>query len=339
MIDGKTIAVVIPAFRVEREIEEVLGKVPPEVDTIIVVDDASPDGLVERVSAHPDRRIRLVRHSRNQGVGAATVSGILTALETKHDIIVKCDGDGQMDPRDVPDLVDPIVADVADYAKGSRFHHSRELGTMPRLRFIGNIGLTFLTKVASGYWHILDPVNGFFALRATTAVRLPLGNLSKRFFFESDLLIHLNIHEARVIDVPLPARYGTETTNLSIASACLNFPPRLIWGLFRRLFWRYLFYDVSPVAIFALLGLFLVAFGLIFGTYEWITHAIRGVETPAGTVMTAVLPLIFGFQLLLQAVVLDIQASPRPGRRLEDNVRSTLRGDPVATRRSGDRPD
>ena len=261
MIEGRTLAVVIPAYRVEREIAGVIGGMPAHVDRIIVVDDASPDGTSQIVEALGDSRVQLIRHSRNQGVGGAMATGFGAALEAGSDLVVKCDGDGQMDPRDIPVLLRPILAGRAEYSKGCRFHHFRDLSAMPRTRLGGNIALTFLTKFASGYWHVLDPQNGFVAIRADVLRRLPLARLSRGYFFENDMLIRLNALEARVEDVPLPSHYGGETSSLRPGRALLEFPFRLVGGFFRRLFWRYLFYDVSPVAIFFLSGsaLFLLA--------------------------------------------------------------------------------
>ncbi|HEY2932992.1 MAG TPA: glycosyltransferase family 2 protein [Acidobacteriota bacterium] len=315
MIGQTRIAVVIPAYRVAAKIGEVVGLMPECVDRIYVVDDASPDDLAMKVEQLRNSKAVLLRHSGNRGVGAATVTGMSAALEADFDIVVKCDGDGQMNPQDIPKLLEPLLQGVADHAKGSRFHHARELRTMPAWRLVGNIGLTFLAKLASGYWNILDPVNGFLATRAETLRRLPLARLSPRYFFETDLLIRLNVAQARVFDVPLPASYADEVSSLSLMRALVDFPVRLIAGLFRRVFWRYLFYDVSPVAIFGILGLTFCAFGLVFGFYQWFKHAMAGVTTPIGTVMIAALPFILGFQLILQAIVLDIQNTPRPGPR------------------------
>jgi hypothetical protein len=250
-------------------------------------------------------------HEANQGVGGATVTGMMAAIQDGADVIVKCDADGQMDPADIPDLVQPIANGSADHVKGSRYHHARELGAMPRARLLGNIGLTFLTKLCSGYWNVLDPVNGFFATRADVLGRIQLGKLSRRYFFESDLLIRLNIIEARVADMPQPARYGGEQSSLSLTRALFEFPWHLLGGLGRRIFWRYLFYDVSPVAAFGIVGLLLATFGVLFGSWQWVAHASQGIATPLGTIMLAAAPLTLGFQLLLQAVILDIANTPR----------------------------
>jgi glycosyltransferase involved in cell wall biosynthesis len=315
MIDGKKIAVSIPAYKVAGQIEEVIRRMPACIDRIYVVDDASPDGLAARVQAFADPRTTLLRHERNQGVGGATITGMRAALEDGHDFIVKCDGDGQMDPADIPLLLQPLLNGNADHAKGSRFHHIRALHAMPMWRFIGNVGLTFLTKLASGYWNVLDPVNGFLATRADMLRIIPLDKVARRYFFETDLLIRLNIAEARVEDVPLPAHYGNEPSALSVPRALFSFPPRLLAGLVRRIFWRYLFYDVSPIAIFAGLAAISLGFGVTFGSYQWIRHALAGIPTPIGTVILAALPCIVGSELLLQAIVLDIQNTPRPGGR------------------------
>lgn len=320
MIEGLRVAVVIPCYRVSRHIEEVVRGIPEGVDRIIVVDDASPDDLPEVLSRIGEPRMRIIRHEKNQGVGGATVTGMLAAIEEGVDVVVKCDGDGQIDPKAISALVKPLALGWADHVKGSRYHHARALGTMPRWRFIGNIGLTFLMKLSSGYWNVLDPVNGFFATRADVLNRLPLEQISRRYFFESDLLIRLNIIEARVTDLPQPARYGNEKSSLSVTRALFSFPPRLLQGLLRRIFWRYLFYDVSPVAIFAILGIVLAVFGLAFGVWQWVSHALRGVTTPLGPIMIAAVPLILGFQLLLQAVILDIANTPRPTVRTSELI-------------------
>ncbi len=325
MVDGNKIAVVIPAYRVAEQIVDVITAMPECVDHIYVIDDASPDpvaAVIEELS-HP--LVELVRHEKNQGVGGATATGMIRALAAGYDIVVKCDGDGQMDPSDIPDLLRPLLDGTSDHSKGCRFHHMRALQQMPKWRFVGNIGLTFLTKMASGYWNVLDPVNGFLATRAEVLRNVRLSSISRRYFFETDLLIRLNITEARVSDVPLPARYGEEHSALSVPRALFSFPPRLIAGLVRRIFWRYLFYDVSPIAIFAVLGVLSLGFGVLFGSYQWIRHAAAGIATPVGTVILATLPCILGANLLLQAIVLDIQNTPRPGGpvprriRIEDN--------------------
>ena len=315
MIDGQVIAVVIPAYRVEREIGPLIARIPPSVDHVIVVDDASPDATAERVAAVGDPRVVLLRHSANQGVGGAMATGYRAALDRRADVVVKCDGDGQMDPQNIDLLVRPLLEGRADYSKGCRFHHFRDLASMPRVRLGGNVGLTFLTKLASGYWHVLDPQNGFVAIPSDVLTRLPLESLAKGYFFENDMLIRLNCLEARVMDVAMPSKYGREKSSLEPGRILFEFPFRLLAGFFRRIFWRYLFYDVSPVAVFLFTGLALFLFGSIFGAYHWVHNALLERATPTGTVILAAIPVILGFQLLLQAVVLDVEGSPRAETR------------------------
>lgn len=307
------IAVVIPAFRVARQVGDVLRRVPACVERVYVVDDASPDAVAEAVAAVGEPRVTLLRHDVNQGVGGAMVTGFRAALADGAEILVKCDGDGQMDPQDIPALIAPLLEGRAEYAKGCRFQHIRDLSAMPRVRLFGNIGLTFLTKLASGYWHVLDPQNGFLAVQADCLKRIRYERLSKRFFFENDMLIRLNTIEARVCDVPFPSCYADEPSSLRPGRILFAFPPRLLLGFLRRILWRYVYFDVSPVAIFLFFGLLLFSWGFGFGLFEWIVNGSRGVPTTAGTVMLAAVPLILGFELVLQAIVLDVQGSPRPG--------------------------
>ena len=316
MIGNRKLVVVVPAFGVGLQIEGVVRRMPSFVDRIVVVDDASTDGTAQAALAANDPRVDLLRHPVNRGVGGAMATGYQAALEGNADLVVKCDGDGQMDPQDIAVLVQPILDGRAEYAKACRFHHFEDLRSMPRIRLGGNIALTFLTKLASGYWHVLDPQNGFVAIDAGTLRRLAISRLARGYFFENDMLIRLNAIEARVADVPLPSRYGDETSSLSPTRILLEFPFRLMAGLARRLgriFWRYVFYDVSAVALFAAAGAALLAFGSLFGAYHWILSAVQNRPTTTGTVILAAIPVILGFQLLLQAMVLDIQNTPRPG--------------------------
>jgi dolichol-phosphate mannosyltransferase len=330
MIDNRSVAVVIPAYRVGQQIASVLARVPPYVDRVFVVDDGSPDSTSSEVSAVRDPRVTLLRHQENRGVGGAMATGYRAALEAGADVIVKCDGDGQMEPGDIQLLVRPLVEASAEYSKGCRFHHVGELESMPRIRFAGNIVLTFLTKLASGYWHVLDPQNGFVAIGSETLRRIRIDRLARGYFFENDMLIRLNSIEARVADVPLPSRYAGEPSSLKPGRIALEFPVKLLAGFFRRVFWRYVFYDVSPVAVFLFFGSLLFAFGAAFGAYHWIWGAVHDRPTQTGTVIVAAVPFVLGFQLLLQALVLDIQNTPRAG-----NGKSSKQFSPLATAAHG----
>lgn len=305
------VAVVIPAFRVARQIEMVVQGVPDFVTRIIVVDDASPDDTAAIVSGLADPRVRLLRHERNGGVGTAMITGYRHALELGADIVVKMDGDGQMDPKDLLPLIEPILAGEADYTKGSRFFYTRQLRQMPWLRQIGNLGLSFLTKASSGYWDVFDPTNGYTAAHRRVLELLDWHRIDRRWFFETSMLIELNLMRAVVRDVQIPAKYADEHSSLSATGALLRFPRKLLGAFFRRLWLQYFVRDFSPASLFLVTGTLLSLFGTLWGLAHWLRSARTGGEASTGTVMIAVVPLILGVQLLLQAVSLDIQGVPK----------------------------
>lgn len=306
---GSRVFVVIPAHNEAPFIGAVLAGLPAFVDAVIVVDDASTDGTAQAAAA--DARATVVRLDRNVGVGGATVEGYRLALARGADIVVKMDGDGQMSADDLPALLDALIDSGAAYVKGNRFMGTPLVGQMPSARLVGNILLTFLNKVASGYWHVFDPQNGFTAIRASTLSRLPLERLHQRFFFENDMLVHLNILGARVLDVGMPARYGQEVSKLSISRVLVSFPGLLLRRLGRRIVQRYVVRDFSPVALFLLVGIPVFLGGLGYSLLLWVRSFETGLPTPTGSLMIALLALLFGFQLLLLALVLDIQGSPK----------------------------
>lgn len=307
------VAVVIPAYRVERDILAVLRGIPKYIKHVIVVDDASPDSTSDLVtaSAKKDRRVVLIRHRQNEGVGAAVVSGFRKALELGAQIVVKLDGDGQMDPAYIPALIAPLIEGKADYTKGNRFRDMQSLRRMPLIRRIGNMGLSFMSKAATGYWNLFDPTNGFFAIRAEILAQLPLDRLSKRFFFETSMLANLYLLDAFVLDVSIPARYGAEVSNLSIRRVLIEFPLKLLGTLLRRILLKYYFYDFSMASVYLLTGFPLLAFGLIFGTTRWIHYHRLNIPAPTGTVILPTLSLILGIQILLSAIEIDLRAVPK----------------------------
>jgi glycosyltransferase involved in cell wall biosynthesis len=310
-LHGARVGVVIPAYRVERQIQSVLRAIPAWVEAIFVVDDQSPDQVAARVEELQDRRVTLIRHPENRGVGGAMRTGFKAALERGLDVIVKMDGDDQMDPAYLPELVQPLVDGRADFTKGNRYASTLSLKQMPLVRLLGNAGLTFLVKLSSGYWNIFDPANGYIAIRASVLARIELTRLPERYFFESGFLIELGKLRAVIRDVPIPARYADEHSSLSIAHTLLTFPPRLLWGLGRRLFWRYFVHDFAALSVFCLLGVPLLIWGGLYGGLVWLEVLRTKVDATAGQVMLAAMPVILGVQFLTQAVVLDIQSVPR----------------------------
>ena len=211
----------------------------------------------------------------------------------------------------MPALIEPIRQGDADYVKGNRFLHGHALTQMPWVRRLGNIGLSFMAKMASGYWSIFDPNNGYLAIHAGVVPLLDRERIHPRFFFENSMLLELGLHRAVVRDVYLPARYGDKVSHLSETKALIEFPPQLLRGFLRRVVLQYLVRDFSAVSLFALAGLMFSGFGFGWGAYHWCVSAHTGVPASTGTVMVAVLPLILGIQLLLQALVMDIQNVPR----------------------------
>jgi glycosyltransferase involved in cell wall biosynthesis len=298
---------------------QTLSEIGKEVSYIFVVDDACPDGsgklVQEKVS---DSRVKVIFHEENLGVGGAMITGYKAALETDADIIVKLDGDGQMDPALISELIAPIVNGRADYTKGDRLDSLTGLSQMPSIRLFGNAGLSLLTKISTGYWNITDPTNGYTAIHRDVLKVLPLGMLSKRFFFESDMLFRLSLYRAVVWDVPMQARYGTEKSNLSIIKTLWEFPWKHFKNFHKRLFYNYYLRDVSAASIELPLGIVLWWFGFIFGIASYSQSMETGVAATTGTVMISVVPLILGFQLLLAFVSHDVSSVPTRPRHKGD---------------------
>ena len=306
---------VIPCYNVAPHIAAVLAAIPDYVDQVIAVDDGSRDDTLKLLEAAVDKRVEVVRHERNRGVGAAMRSGLARGAEAGADLLVKVDGDDQMDLTELSKLLDALVDDPrAGYAKGNRLVDQKALSRMPRLRVIGNFALTFLTKLASGYWYVVDPQNGYLAIRRAVWELLDPARISDGYFFENDMLVGLNILDIPVKDVPIPARYGDERSYLRVRRVLLPFAFLLMRRTIYRVYAKYMLRDFSPIALFLMAGLPLFIWGVVFGAYQWWSHAQQGIATPTGTVIVSVVPLILGFQLLLQALVLDIQNSPRSRR-------------------------
>ncbi len=307
----QAIGVIIPAFRAEKHILKVLAGIPRFVSFIIVVNDCSPDYTAELVRTCTDPRVHLVSHEKNQGVGGAVITGYSKAVELGAKIIVKMDSDDQMDPDYLIPLIAPILMNQADYTKGNRFLHADELKSMPPLRRIGNAGLSFLTKAASGYWNVFDPTNGYTAIHASIIPMLDTDRLHRRYFFETSMLIELGMIRAVVQDVHIPAKYQDEVSSLSEWKAFFEFPPRLLVGFLRRLLIQYFVRDFGVFSLLLVLGLGFSMFGLFFGLYHWYLSASAATIASTGTVMIAVLPLILGSQLLIQSIIVDMQNAPQ----------------------------
>jgi len=323
----KLLAVVIPCYRVRAQILPLLASIGSEVDRIVVVDDCCPEqsGLhVEEGCSDP--RVTVLKHTHNQGVGGAMVTGYRHVLQLGTGVVVKLDGDGQMDPRWIKHLVQPIQSGVADYAKGNRFFRIEGLRSMPRIRLIGNAVLSFLSKIGSGYWRIFDPTNGYTAISTETLSLLPLEKISRDYFFESDMLFQLGLVRACVVDVPMPAIYGDETSSLVISRLAFRFLSRHISNTLKRIGYNYFLRDFSLASVELVAGSLLTLFGVVFGGYHWRISIQTHMPATTGTVMLAALPVILGFQLLLSFVAYDIGATPNEAiHRLLKQVRGPER--------------
>jgi len=314
------IAVVIPCYRVKKQILGVLSGIGPECQAIYVVDDACPEGSGDHVESEcSDPRVRVLRNDSNLGVGGATMVGYRAALADDAEVIVKLDGDGQMDPALISRLVRPILEGEADYAKGNRFFELDGLEPMPRARLIGNSLLSFMSKLSSGYWNIFDPTNGFTAIHGAVARQIPFAKLNPGYFFESDLLFRLGILRAVVCDIPIPASYHEEKSNLVIRRVVGEFSWGHLVNTAKRIFYSYYLRNFNIASIEILLGICFLAFGTWFGASRWIDGILAGVPSTSGTVMLAALPMIIGVQLVLAFLSYDLQNVPRDvlHRRLE----------------------
>jgi glycosyltransferase involved in cell wall biosynthesis len=311
-IHAPSIAVVIPSYKVTRHILDVLAAIGPEVNRIYVVDDQCPDRSGDHVEAHNrDPRVVVVRHADNQGVGGAVMTGYQAAIADGATVIVKVDGDGQMDPALIPAFIAPILAGEADYTKGNRFFDLEQIHSMPPMRLFGNAMLSLLTKLSSGYWDLFDPTNGYTAIHRDAARHLPFGKISRRYFFETDMLFRLNTLNAVVQDVPMDAVYGDEVSNLKISKIVTEFLAKHVRNFGKRVFYNYYLRNMSLASIELPLGLLLLGFGIVFGGWHWFDSAGAGKATTAGTVMLSAMPVLMGMQLLLAFLAYDIAAVPR----------------------------
>lgn len=311
-LESQQVAVVIPCFRVTPHIVQVVEAIGPEVWRVYVVDDHCPDESGAFLTARcNDPRVHVIRHETNQGVGGAVMTGYQRAIEDGATIVVKLDGDGQMDPSLIPALISPIVADEADYTKGNRFFDLENIRSMPSIRLFGNAVLSFMTKFSCGYWDVFDPTNGFTAIHTDVASHLPFKKISQRYFFETDVLFRLNLLRAVVVDVPMDAKYGDEKSNLRISKVIGEFFIKHARNFGKRIVYNYYLRDLSLASLELPLGLMLFLFGIVYGGWHWFSAAQAGIATPAGTVMLSALPTLMGLQLILAFLAYDIASVPR----------------------------
>ena len=309
MFEGKRVAVVVPAFDEERLVGETIRGIPEFVDRIFVVDDASRDGTTAAAEGVGDARVVLVRHERNAGVGAAISSGYRRALEEEIEVTCVMAADNQMDPAELESLVAPVARGEAEYAKANRLVSGEAWEVIPRTRYLGNAVLSLLTKIASGYWHVADSQAGYTALSLSALRRLDLGGLYPRYGFPNDMLVHLNVQNARVRDVPSRPIYDVgERSGIRLRSVV----PRISWLLFKGFWWRmgqkYVIRDFHPLVFFYSFGALMLGVGLVLGLVELVLRIAGNAITPASIVLVAVL-LIAGLQMTLFAMWFDMEAN------------------------------
>jgi len=306
------IAVVIPSYRVKKHVFSVIDRIGNEVDLIYVVDDLCPDGsgkFVEQLCT--DSRVRIIYNKENLGVGGAVIEGYLAAIKNGADIVVKVDGDGQMDPALIPLFINPIRNGYADYTKGNRFYNLESLRSMPKIRIFGNSILSLMAKLSTGYWNLFDPTNGYTAIHRNLLNHLPLNKISKRYFFETDILFRLYIQRAKVIDIPMDAKYSNEVSGLRISKILGEFFLKHLKNFFKRIFYCYYLRDLSLASIELPIGITLFAFGSIFGLWNWSASFYDGIPAASGTIMLSALPVLMGLQLVLSFLAYDINSTPR----------------------------
>jgi glycosyltransferase involved in cell wall biosynthesis len=309
--ERRRIAVVIPAYQAAASIAAVIAGIPAWVETIIVVDDGSADETAETARGAGDPRVQVARHRENRGVGAAMATGYRLGLDAGAEVLVKMDADGQMDPEQLAGILEPVLSGRADYAKGNRFHSRNDLTAMPALRLLGNAALSFLTKLSSGAWHVFDPANGYTAIHRDALLALDRRRLHRRYFFESSMLVSLTVARAVIEDVPIPARYGSETSHLSVWRALVQFPLLHLRYAIWRFVKLYLLLDFNACSLLTLLGTPLMLFGLAQGAWVWYRSSVTATFASTGTVMLPTLAIIVGFQMLLHALLLDVGNAPR----------------------------
>ncbi|WP_374672191.1 glycosyltransferase family 2 protein [Acidovorax temperans] len=305
------IAVAIPCYKVTQHVLHVIEAIGPEVEAIYAVDDACPDHSGQFIEKHNvDPRVRVLFNPENRGVGGAIVTAYQAAIADGVDIVVKIDGDGQMNPALLPRFVAPLLRGEADYTKGNRFFRPESVQGMPPVRLFGNAVLSFMTKLSCGYWNIMDPTNGYTAARTCVLTELPLGKLENRYFFETDMLFRLNTIRAVVKDIPMDSVYADEQSNLKIGKVLPEFLRKHAARLWRRYVYNYLVRDFNVGTLYSLCGAMLVLTGSVFGSAHWLNSTISNHPATSGTVMLAALPIMIGIQCLIAFLHYDVSNIP-----------------------------
>ena len=307
--------VIIPCYKVKKHILDVINSIGSEIDVILVIDDACPEESGTYVELNNiDKRVIVLKHKINKGVGGACKTGYKYALSINAKNVIKIDGDGQMDASLIPQLIQALESEC-DYVKGNRFYDLGSLSSMPFVRLFGNSVLSLINKFVNGYWNIMDPTNGYTGISGEVLALIPLEKLENRYFFESDMLFRLSTIRAKVNDITMISKYADETSSLSVKQILFTFPPKYIIRYFKRLFYNYFLRDFNVASLELVVGLMLFISGIITGLYFWVKGVQNMEYSTSGQVMLAALPIIIGFQLLLSALNYDIQNYPKKAIR------------------------
>ena len=309
MLEDKRVAVVVPAHNEETLLPETLAGIPEYVDRVYVVDDASSDATAEKARESGDSRVELIRHEQNRGVGAAIVTGYKRAIEERIDVVCVMAADNQMDPADLEAIASPVARGEVEYAKANRLFTGQAWDLIPHHRYLGNAALSLLTKIASGYWHVADSQSGYTAVALPTLDQVDLDRLYPRYGFPNDMLVHLNVSNARVRDVPSRPVYGVgERSGIRLRKVV----PRISWLLVKAFFWRmrekYVIRDFHPLVFFYLGGILMSLAGLGLGIALIVLRILGNGITAATGVLVALL-LIFGSQFTLFAMWFDMESN------------------------------
>lgn len=313
-VKNQSIAIVIPYYNASNQICDVICAIPEFIKHLIIIDDCSQELLPSDkilLSLNSTTQLTIIKNTINLGVGGATKVGFQKSLQLKNTITIKVDADNQMDLSYLPNLIQPLIKNNIDFAKGNRFRDLKALKKMPFIRRLGNLILSFLIKVATGYWNVFDPTNGFFAIKNKLLNEINFDNLSNRYYFETSLLSELYFHHATIKDIAMPAIYADEKSNMVLWKMPFMFSKNLVVTFVKRILKKYFLFNFNIASLFILVGLPLFLFGIIFGIYEWIYFNTIASLAPTGTIMIVTLSIILGFQLLLQAIQYDIASSPK----------------------------
>jgi glycosyltransferase involved in cell wall biosynthesis len=312
MFEGKTVGCVVPCHNEATQIGTVIDTMPDYVDRIFIVDDVSSDdtvGIVEEYVTRMPEKVRLIKHEVNGGVGKAIVTGYHASVEEQIEMTVVMAGDAQMDPADLPDLLGPIASGEVDYTKGNRLFSGDAWQVMPHYRYLGNSALSLFTKVAAGYWHVVDTQTGYCVANLKALETIDLDHLYPRYGFPNDMLVHLNVFDFKVRDVPIKPVYNVgEKSGIKLWKVI----PTMSWLLFRRFWYRmgqkYVIRDTHPLVLFYVTGLLFTFVGLVLGLLLVLAR-FQGRPLSIATVVLSSLLLISGLQFVFFAMWFDMDAN------------------------------